>query len=46
MLFVIPEHNNPKRKPETVLFYNRTKIDMDVLDQMSRLYSVKAASRR
>ena len=43
---VIPEHNNPKCKPETVLFYNQTKVGVNVLDQMSRLYSVKAASRR
>ena len=28
---VIPEHNNTKLKPETVLFYNQTKVDMDVL---------------
>ena len=44
--FVIPENNNPKREPETVLFYNQTKVGVDVLDQMSKLYSVKAASRR
>ena len=43
---VIPENDNAKRKPETVLFYNQTKVGVDVLDQMSRLYSVKAASRR
>ena len=43
---VIPDHNNSKRKLETVLFYNQTQIDVDVLDQMSRFYSVKAASRR
>ena len=33
---VIPEHNNPKRKPEAMLFYNQTKVGADVLDQMSR----------
>ena len=38
---VIPEH-----KPKTVLFYSQTKVDVDLLDQMSRLYLVKAASRR
>ena len=42
---VIPEHNNPKRKRKTVLFYNQTKVDVEVLDQMSRLYSMKAVSR-
>ena len=29
---VILEHNNPKRKPETVLFYNQTKVGVDVLN--------------
>ena len=43
---VIPEHNNPKRKPQSVLFYNQTKVGVDVLDQMFRLYLVKAASRK
>ena len=33
-------------KPETVFFYNQTKVGMDVLDQMSRLYSMKAARRK
>ena len=42
----IPSDNNPKKKPETVLFYNKTKADVDVIDQMTRKYSVKAASRR
>ena len=42
----MPEESNPKRKPETVLFYNKTKVAVDVLDQMARLYSCKAASRR
>lgn len=35
-----------KRKPETVLFYNSTKYGVDVVDSMSRKYTVKAASRR
>ena len=43
---VISESNNWKRKPEIVLFYNQTKVGMNVLDQMSRLHSVKAASRK
>ena len=42
----IPEANNPKHKPETVLFYNKNKVAVDVIDQMTRMYSVKAASRR
>ena len=43
---VVSEHTNPKCKSETVPFYNQKKFGVDVLDQMSRLYSVKAASRR
>ncbi|XP_029441015.1 uncharacterized protein LOC115080763 isoform X2 [Rhinatrema bivittatum] len=35
-----------KRKPNTVTFYNETKSGVDVIDQMARKYSVKAASRR
>ena len=42
----IPFDNNPKKKPETVLFYNKTKAGVDVIDQMARKYSVRAASRR
>ena len=42
----IPSDNNPKKKPKTVLFYNKTKAGVDVIDQMTRKYSVKAASRR
>ena len=42
----ISEHNNPKCKPQTVHFYNQTKFGVDVLDQMSRLYLVKATTRR
>ena len=42
----IPSDNNSKKKPETVLFYNKTKAGLDVIDQMTRKYFVKAASRR
>ena len=42
----VTTENNPKKKPEAVLFYNKTKVGVDVLDQMARLYSVKAGSRR
>ena len=42
----ISSDNNPKKKTETVLFYNKTKAGVDVIDQMTRKYSVKAASRR
>lgn len=30
-----------KKKPETVTYYNHTKVWVDVLDQMARQYSVK-----
>ena len=42
----IPSDNNSKKKTETVLFYQKTKVGVDVIDQMTRKYSVKAASRR
>lgn len=38
--------NSSKKKPETVLFYNSTKYGVDVVDSMSRKYTVKAPSRR
>ena len=37
---------SPKQKLETVLFYNKTKVEADVLDQMLRCYSAKAGNRR
>ena len=40
----ISSENNTKKKPETFLFYNKTKAGEDVVDQMTRKYSVKAAS--
>lgn len=36
----------PKRKPETVVYYNQNKCGVDVLDQMARFYTVKFGSRR
>ena len=35
----------PPKKPKAIFFYNETKVGVDVLDQMSRCYSVKAGSR-
>ncbi|XP_060725490.1 piggyBac transposable element-derived protein 3-like [Tachysurus vachellii] len=35
-----------KRKPNTITDYNHTKCGVDVLDQMARMYSVRAATRR
>ena len=42
----IPSEDIPKKKPDTVLLYNETKVGVYVLEQMSRCYSVKAGSRR
>ncbi|GFX44620.1 DDE_Tnp_1_7 domain-containing protein [Trichonephila clavipes] len=39
-------NNHPKKLPETISFYNSTKFDVDIADQMARKYSVKAGSRR
>ena len=41
----VSSNKNAKKKPDSVLFYNKRKMGVDVLDQMARLYSVKAASR-
>ena len=35
-----------RKKPESVLFYNKTKFGVDVLDQMAKIYFVKAANTR
>ena len=35
-----------EKKPETIEFYSKTKCGVDVADQMARLYSVKAGTRR
>ncbi|KAJ4930775.1 hypothetical protein JOQ06_025083 [Pogonophryne albipinna] len=35
-----------KKKPETVEYYNHSKVGVDVLDQMARQYSVKGGTRR
>jgi hypothetical protein len=37
---------NRKKLPETVQFYNKTKGGVDILDQMARRYSIRAAARR
>lgn len=42
----IDDSDNPKKKPNTVVYYNKTKYGVDVADQMARQYSVKCASRR
>ena len=38
--------SDEKQKPETIDFYNSTKYGVDVVDQMTRKYTVKAGSRR
>ena len=40
------KRQNPKKKPDLVLYYNKTKVVVDLYDQMTRLCLVKAASRR
>ena len=42
----VSSENNTKKKPETVLFYSKTKAGVDAVDEMTKKYSVKAASRR
>ena len=38
--------SSEKRKPETIEFYNKAKYGVDVADQMTRQYSVKAGTRQ
>jgi len=42
----VPREDNPKHKPDSVLYYNHTKVGVDIYDQTARMYSVKAASRQ
>ena len=46
MHFTVDTGDDQKFKPETVKFYNSTKCGADVVDQMTRKYTVNAASRR
>ena len=43
---LVSSDENPKKNPDSVLYYNKTKVGVDLYNQMTRLYSVKAASRR
>ena len=36
------DKNHKKKRPETVEYYNKTKADVDALDQMSRYYTCKS----
>ncbi|XP_049440208.1 uncharacterized protein LOC125893527 isoform X1 [Epinephelus fuscoguttatus] len=38
--------DDAEKKPETVHYYNRTKVGVDMLDKMLRRYSARAATRR
>lgn len=40
------ESDSQRKKPDTVHFYNLTKVGVDVLDQMIRKYSTRSATRR
>ena len=42
----VPSNKNAKKKPDSVLFHNKTKVGVDVLDLVARLYSVKAERRQ
>ncbi|XP_046686551.1 uncharacterized protein LOC124372222 [Homalodisca vitripennis] len=42
----IDEETGPKQKPEIVSFYNKTKIGVDVVDQMCSKYDVARNTRR
>lgn len=38
--------NDPKKRPDVVLFYNKEKAGVDTADQMLRGYSTKSATKR
>jgi len=40
------EDGTEKKNPETLRYYNHTKGGVDVIDQMSRMYSVRSQTRR
>ena len=42
----VSSEHNPRKKSETVLFYNKPKVGVDVVDKMTKKHSVKAANRR
>ena len=43
---LVSSDENPKKKPDSVLYYNKTKVGVDLYDQMTRLYSVKTGTKR
>ena len=38
--------NNAKKTPETVSFYNETKYEVDIVDQMAKKYTCRTGIRR
>ena len=42
----IPNSDTPKKLHESFIYYNHTKSGVDNIDQMTRLYTTKVASRR
>ena len=42
----IPENNNPKKKPDIILYYNKHKIGVDTMDQMLGQYTTQRRSNR
>lgn len=38
--------DSDKKLPESVMYYNKTKAGVDAVDQMARMYSVRAGTRR
>ena len=43
---IVGSDQNPKKKPEIVLFYNSTKGAVDTLDKMAHTYTVKRKTQR
>ena len=40
------DNYSTKKMPNIILFYGRNKVGVDCFDQMTRLYTTRAASRR
>ena len=45
-LYSVKTEGDNKKKPETIIFYNKTKFGVDITDQMARKYTVKSCSQR
>ena len=42
---LVLSNKNPKKKPDLILYYSNTKMGVDLYNQMTRFYLVKAAGR-